>query len=93
VYCDAHALVQLAVAVVMLGATAMVIRRLDLPMLATQTSARTPQFWWMIAAFTGPLGVANRVLFCDGLFLQIAIIVAVAGAGIWLGDQVLARLR
>jgi hypothetical protein len=81
------------VAVIVLGGTALVLRQLGLPMLASQSSARAPRFWWMLSAFLTPLGVANQVLFCDGLFLQLGIITLVAGSGIWVGDRLLERLR
>jgi hypothetical protein len=93
VFCDAGALPRLVAAIVVLGGMAFVVSRLGLSMLATQTSIRTPQFWWMLAAFAGPLGLANLVLFCDGLFVQFAVIMLVAGGGIWLGDRVIERRR
>lgn len=84
---------QIAVAVGVLGGMALVLRGLGVPLVATQTSARTPRFWWILAAFLGPLGIANRVLFCDGLFLQLAIVAGVASGGIWVGDRLLERTR
>jgi len=93
VNCDPGPLPQIAVAIVTLAVTALVLRRLGLSMLASQASTRTPRFWWMLAAFMGPLGIANSVLFCDGLFLQLALVVLVAGFGIWLGEWFLSRRR
>jgi hypothetical protein len=79
--------------VIVLGGVALTLRQFHLPMLATQSSARTPRFWWMLSAFLIPLGIANQVLFCDGLFLQLGIISLVAGGGIWVGDRLLERIR
>lgn len=89
--CDPGPLPQLAVAVLVLGATTLVIRRAGFSMLASQAPVRTPRFWWMLAAFLGPLGIANRLLFCDGLFLQLAVVTLVAGTGIWAADRVASR--
>lgn len=91
--CDPGVLPQLAVAVSALGLTAFAIKQLGLPMLASQAPMRTPRFWWMLSVFLWPLGLANQFLFCDGLFLQFAIITLVAGGGIWVGDWLLARIR
>jgi hypothetical protein len=51
----------------------------------------TPRFWWTLAIFMAPLGAVSRVLFCDGLFLQLTLIVLIAGGGIWVGDRFLTR--
>lgn len=91
--CDPGPLPQLAVAVVLLGATALLLRQLKLPLLASQSSMRTPRFWWMLTAFLGPLGLANQLLFCDGVFLQLAIIAGIAGGGIWVGDRLIERIH
>jgi energy-converting hydrogenase Eha subunit A len=93
VYCDASGLIQLVVAVAVIAATSVVAKRLGLSMSAANAPMRTPWFWWTLAIFLAPMGVTSRVLFCDGLFLQLAIITAVAGSGIWLGERVLRRSR
>lgn len=92
-YCDAHPLAQVAVAVLVIGGVSLTLRRFGLSMMTTRAPMRTPRFWWMLVAFMGPLGIANRLLFCDGLFLQFAVIATVAGAGIWVGDRIVPRRR
>ena len=93
-YCDAPILVQLVTAFAVVIASAYVARRFGLSTrIGQDVPVSSPRFWWTLAVFMGPLGVANRVLFCDGLFLQLALVVLIAGAGIWLGDRVLTRRR
>jgi hypothetical protein len=42
-------------------------------------------------AFAGPVGAAMQVLYCDGLLLQLAGLMLVAGVGLWLGERLLGR--
>ena len=92
-YCDAGVLAQLGVAVVAVLASSLVARRLGLSMTAQTAPPSTARFWWTLAIFLGPLGAANRVLFCDGLFLQLAVVALVAGGGVWLGSRLQDRRR
>ncbi|MBT5773218.1 MAG: hypothetical protein HOH95_02465 [Dehalococcoidia bacterium] len=86
-YVDAHPMLQLASALVVVGLTALVGKRLGLSMTVADVPMSSSRFWWMMAAFAVPLGVVNAVVFADGMILQVSIVIVVAGLGIWVGER------
>lgn len=80
-------MLQLAVAFVVVGLTALIGGRAGLSMTVTDIPMSSSGFWWRMAVFVTPLGVANQVLFADGMILQISIVIVVAGLGIWVGER------
>ena len=86
-YVDAHPMLQLASALVVVGVTAAIGKRLGLSMTVADVPMSSSRFWWMMTVFAAPLGVVNQVLFADGLILQVSIVIAVAGLGIWVGER------
>lgn len=85
---DAHPLVQLATALVVVGGTAFVARRFGVSLSVADVPMSSAKFWWIMTLFAAPLGVVNEVVFADGLLLQLALIVLVAGGGLWIGERV-----
>lgn len=86
-YVDAHPMLQFAVALGVVGVTALIGGRLGLSMSVADIPMSSSGFWWRMAVFSTPLGVVNQVLFADGLILQISIVIVVAGLGIWVGER------
>jgi len=80
-------MVQLLVALAVVGATAFIGRGLGLSMSVADVPMSSSRFWWIMALFAAPLGIANQVLFADGLLLQLSLVIAVAGGGIWIGER------
>lgn len=90
-YCEAHPLLQLVTALAVLVATAFVARAIRLPLSLKDVPMSRPRFWFSMLAFAGPVGAAMQVLYCDGLLLQLAGLMLVAGVGLWLGERLLGR--
>ena len=86
-FIDAHPMLRLATSLVLIGATALIGQRLGLPMSVADVPKSSSRFWWTMAAFAAPVGVANQVLFQDGLILRVLIIIVVAGLGVWVGER------
>jgi len=80
-------MLQLGAALVVVGITAFIGGRFGLAMTVADIPMSSSKFWWKMAVFATPLGVANQVLFRDGLILQVSVVIIVAGAGIWVGER------
>lgn len=86
-YVDAHPMLQLVSALAVVGATALIGGRFGLSMSVADVPMSSSEFWWKMAVFAMPLGIVNQVLFADGMILQVAIVIVVAGVGIWVGER------
>jgi hypothetical protein len=80
-------MVQLVSAFAVVGVTALIGSLFGVAMTVADVPMSSSKFWWKMAVFATPLGIANQVLFADGLILQVSIVIIVAGAGLWVGER------
>ncbi len=90
-YPETHSLIQLASALLVIGVTALVGKLFGVSMSVAGLPMSGSRFWWTMAIFAAPLGISNQLLFRDGLLLQVALILIVAGVGIWSIERFLNR--